>query len=96
MKFDSLDEHILCVEVESSKIVRWKMGFDGAVNQLDCGIGTFLIFPIGALILIAVRLHFPCTNNIAKYEACIIDLKTTIDLGIDELEVYGDLTLVIF
>ncbi len=96
LKFDFLDEHILCVEVESSKIVGWKMCFDGAVNQLGCGIGAVLISPTSVLIPIAVRLHFLCTNNIAEYEACIIGLKAAIDLGIDELEVYGDSTLVIF
>lgn len=72
------------------------MCFDGAINQLGCGIGAMLISPIGILILIAVSLHFQCTNNMADYEACIIGLKVAIDLGIDELEVYGDSTLVIF
>ncbi len=44
LKFDFPNEHILYVEVESSKIVRWKMCFDGAVNQLGYGIGAVLIF----------------------------------------------------
>lgn len=34
LRFDFPDEHILCVEVESRKIVRWNMCFDGVVNQL--------------------------------------------------------------
>lgn len=42
------------------------------------------------------RLHFLCTNNIAKYEACIISLRAAIGLGINELEVYKDSALVIF
>lgn len=72
------------------------MCFDGDVNQLGCGIGAMLISPTGVLIPITARLHFQFTNNIAKYEACIIGLKATIDLGINELEVYGDSALVIF
>lgn len=96
LSFDFPDEHILCVEVELNKIVRWKMCFDGAANQIGCGVGAILISPTGALISIAVRLCFPCTNNIAEYEACIIGLKVAIDLGINELEVYGDSALVIF
>lgn len=32
LKFDFLDEHILCVEVKLSKIVRWKMCFDETIN----------------------------------------------------------------
>lgn len=72
------------------------MCFYGAVNHLGCGIRVIFISLTGTLILIAVRLQLPCTNNIAKYEACIIGLKAAIDLGIDELEVYGESTLVIF
>lgn len=72
------------------------MYFDRTINQLGYRIGVMIIFPIGVLIPITVRLYFQCTNNIAKYEACIIDLKVAIDLGIDELEVYEDLALVIF
>lgn len=72
------------------------MCFDGAINQLGCGIGAMLISPTSVLILIVTRLHFQCTNNITEYEACIIGLKAAIDLGIDELEVYGDSSLVIF
>lgn len=72
------------------------MCFDGAINQLSYGIGVVLISPIGVLIPIAIRLHFQCTNNIAKYEACIIGLKSSIDRGIHELEVYRDSELVIF
>lgn len=54
------------------------------------------ISPTSALIPTTARLHFLCTNNIAESEACIIGLKAAIDLGIDELEFYGDSALVIF
>lgn len=96
LKFDFPEEHILCIEVKLNKIIRWKMCFDGAVNQLGYGIGDVLISLTGALIPITVRLHFPCTNNIVKYEACIIGLKVVINLGIDELEVYKDFAPIIF
>lgn len=72
------------------------MCFDGAANQVDNGVAAMLIFPTGALIPISVRLYFLYTNNIAEYEAYIIVLKATIDLGIDELKVYGDSALVMF
>lgn len=72
------------------------MCFNGAINQLGYEIGVVLISPIGSLILTVTRLHFLCTNNIAKYEACTIYLKAAIDLDIDELEVYEDSALVIF
>lgn len=96
LSFDFPDEHILCVEVELNKIVRWKMCFDVATYQIGCGVGVVLISLTGALIPIAVRLRFPCTNNITKYEAYIIGIKVAIDLGIDELKVSENSALVIF
>ena len=38
---------------------------------------------------------FPCTNNIAEYEALLIGLKIALEWQISELEVYGDSQLVI-
>lgn len=38
---------------------------------------------------------FPCTNNIAKYEALINDMKIAIEWWVDELKVFGDSQLVI-
>lgn len=32
LKFDFPNEHILCIKVESSKIVKWKTCFDRVVN----------------------------------------------------------------
>ncbi|XP_030964307.1 uncharacterized protein LOC115985508 [Quercus lobata] len=40
-------------------------------------------------------LNFPATNNATEYEACIIGLQAALGLGVKELEVYGDLTLII-
>lgn len=59
LKFDFPNKYILCVKVELNKIVRCKMCFNGAANQLGCGIGVVLISPIRALILITVGLSFP-------------------------------------
>jgi len=40
------------------------------------------------------RLAFPCTNNIAEYEALLIGINTIVQLEIKELQVYGDSQLV--
>lgn len=79
-----------------TKLPRWKMCFDGVVNQKGNGVRVVLISPTNAIIPIVICLYYPCTNNIAEYEACIIGLKAAIDLGITELEVFGDSVLVIF
>ena len=87
---DFLDEDIMGIEVES-----WKMYFDGATNQNGSGIGVLLISPKGAHIPFSGRLNFPTTNNATEYEACIMGLQAALGLGVKELEVYGDLALII-
>ena len=42
-----------------------------------------------------VRIHFPSSNNVAKYEALINGLRIAIELGIRRLDVWGDSQLVI-
>ena len=84
------------VEEESSKKSCWKLYFDGASNALGHGIGAVLITPEGEYYLFTAKLDFNCTNNVAEYEAYTIGLQAVIDKGIKALEVYGDLTLVIY
>ncbi|RVW61620.1 Transposon Ty3-I Gag-Pol polyprotein [Vitis vinifera] len=47
----------------------------------------------------AFRLAFsdrhPTTNNIVEYEACILGLETALELGIRQMEVFGDSNLVL-
>ena len=77
----------------------WRMYFDGAANHSGYGIGILLIFPHGNHIPRSVRLAFadryPTTNNIVEYEACILGLETTLELGIRRMEIFGDSNLVI-
>ncbi|RVW15495.1 Transposon Ty3-I Gag-Pol polyprotein [Vitis vinifera] len=65
----------------------WRMHFDGAANHSGYGIGVLLISPHGDHIPRSVRLAFsdrhPATNNIVEYEACILGLKTALELGLD-------------
>ena len=71
------------------------MDFDGATNQNGSGIGVLLISPKGTHIPFFGRLNFPATNNATEYEACIMGLQAALSLGVKELEVYGDLALII-
>ncbi|WKA01721.1 hypothetical protein VitviT2T_019988 [Vitis vinifera] len=77
----------------------WCMCFDGVANHSGYGIGVLLISPRGDHIPRSVRLAFsdrhPATNNIVKYEACILGLETTLELGIKQMEVFGDSNLVL-
>ncbi|PKI26384.1 hypothetical protein CRG98_048927, partial [Punica granatum] len=55
------------------------MYFDGAVNSVGSGIGAVLISPDGHYYPVAAKIDFPCTNNVAEYEACILRLQAAID-----------------
>ncbi|PKI61604.1 hypothetical protein CRG98_017979 [Punica granatum] len=72
------------------------MYFDGAVNSTGSGIGAVLISPDGRYYPMAAKIDFPCTNNVAEYEACILGLQAAIDFKVKELEVFGDSMLTIF
>ncbi|PKI63050.1 hypothetical protein CRG98_016574 [Punica granatum] len=89
------DEGILQVDYEGEK-PEWKMYFDGVVNSTGSGIGAVLISPDGRYYPVAAKIDFPCTNNVAEYEACILGLQAAIDFKVKELEVFGDSMLTIF
>jgi len=89
-KEDFPDDDILDIELGA-----WKMYFDGVVNQYKNGIGVLLITPNGSHMPLAVKLNFEVTNNMAEYEACIAGMKALQELGVKEVEVFRDSTLVI-
>ena len=69
-KEDFPNKDILDVELGT-----WKMYFDRAVNQYGNEIGILLITSKGSHIPLAIKLNFEVTNNMAKYEACILEWK---------------------
>ncbi|KAL3728823.1 hypothetical protein ACJRO7_033410 [Eucalyptus globulus] len=85
-----LDDRILAINEDA-----WSMFFDGAVNLSGSGTGAVLISPDGQHHPVAAKLIFPCTNNIAEYEACILGLQAAIEMGVAKLKVYGDSALII-
>ena len=85
--------------VAMTSLLGWCMYFDSATNQLGYGIGVLLVSPQGDHILRSICLEFldrhPITNNIVEYEACILVLKTALELGIRQMEVFSDSNLVL-
>ncbi|XP_070029023.1 uncharacterized protein [Nicotiana sylvestris] len=71
------------------------MFFDGALNEKGVGIGEILISPTGQHYPATARLRFLCTNNTAKYEACIIGMNMAIDQDVKEFLIMGDSDLII-
>ncbi|XP_070032115.1 uncharacterized protein [Nicotiana tomentosiformis] len=69
----------------------WRMFFDGATNFKGVGIGAVLVSEIGQHYLVSATLRFPCTNNMAEYEACILGLNLAFDMNIQELLIHADM-----
>jgi ribonuclease HI len=57
--------------------------------------GLLFISPLREHIRYAVRLHFPTSNNMAKYETLFCSLRIAIKTGIKHLDVRGDSQLMI-
>ena len=95
MDDDFPDEDVAAV----LSLLGWRMYFDGATNHSKYGIGVLLIFSHGDHIPRSIRLAFsdwhPATNNIVKYEACILGLETILEFGIRQMEVFGGSNLVL-
>ncbi|XP_043692995.1 uncharacterized protein LOC122643442 [Telopea speciosissima] len=92
---DSFPEDNLAFMEEEDYKDWWQLYFDDATNQRGYGDGILLITLEDLYLPPAFRLEFPCTNNIAEYEACVIGLEAAMALGIKKLRVYGDSSMVI-
>eukprot|EP01018_Ginkgo_biloba_P039365 Gb_08568 [translate_table: standard] len=86
-----LNESILSLD-ESPE---WTLYFDGSFTTHGSGAGILFVTRQGDLIPKAFRIGFPCTNNIAEYEALISSLKLAIQWNIQHLLVLGDSQLII-
>ena len=65
----------------------WTMYFDGSMMKKGSSIGLIFVSPLGVRIRYMVHLHFPCSNNVAEYEAFTNGLCIAIELGIRHLDV---------
>ncbi|XP_070046583.1 uncharacterized protein [Nicotiana tomentosiformis] len=73
----------------------WRMFFDGAANFKRVGIGAVLVLEMGQHYMVSAKLRFPCTNNMAEYEAYILGLNLAVDINIQELLIIGDSDLLV-
>ena len=58
------------------------MYFNGSLMKKGTGAGQVFVSPLGVRMRYMVCLHFPSSNNVAKYEAIVNGLCITIELGI--------------
>ncbi|XP_075107008.1 uncharacterized protein LOC142179991 [Nicotiana tabacum] len=90
------DEEVLFIGEDISEAYDdWRMFFDEAANFKGVGIGAVLVLETDQHYPISAKLMFPCTNNMAEYEACLLGLRLVIDLNIQEILLIGDSDLLI-
>jgi hypothetical protein len=68
----------------------WTMFFDGSLMKTGASAGLLFISPLGKHLRYVLRLHFPVSNNMAKYEALVNGLRIAIELGVRRLDAHGD------
>ena len=66
------------------------MYYDGSLMKKGTGAGLVFVSPLRVRMRYMVRIHFPSSNNVAKYEALIKGLRIAIELGIRRLDVWSD------
>jgi ribonuclease HI len=53
------------------------------------------VSPTQETISFSYKLEFETTNNVAEYEALVLGLRASKDMGIEELSVFGDVELIV-
>jgi len=71
------------------------MFFDGSLNIDRAGAGVFFISPNKDKLRYVCMIHFPASNNVTEYEACLHGIRLAVELGIKRPYVYGDFALVV-
>ena len=82
-------------ELDNVELWCWKLYFDRAANSTKNRVGAVLVSPKGQQILVSVKLNFDCTNNVTKYEVCIVGLQVALEFGVYDLSIFGDSLLII-
>ena len=85
-------EVAMAVEVRE----QWVMKFDGSSTAQSRGVGVVLYHKEDEVVAPSFKLEFPYSNNNAEYEAYLIGLATTLEIGVKHLRVMGDSNLVVF
>lgn len=68
----------------------WKVFVDGAFSAMGAGTGIIIIMLEGLWVEYSFRLGFKASNSEAEYEALLVGLRSVLDLGVQEVEIYSD------
>src|SRR3954470_16684173 len=73
----------------------WRMHFDGSKMKSGLGAGVVLTSPRGDQMHYVLQIHFAASNNVAEYEALVHGIKLAKEIGIRNIECFGDSDLVV-
>jgi len=73
----------------------WILIFDGSKSKMGAGAEVELQNPKGKKYQASFRLEFPCTCNLAEYEALVQGMRMALAKGVENLLVMGDSELVV-
>ena len=71
------------------------MFFDGASSSEGVGARVVFVSPCQETISMSYKLEFETTNNVVEYEALVLGLRATKEMGMKEVAVLGDAKLTI-
>jgi len=73
----------------------WEMHFDGAARREGAGAGVVFVSPEKHILPYSFVLTQLYSNNVAKYQTLNLRLQMAIEMGIKDLNIFGDSQLVI-
>ncbi len=82
-------------EAQYVALVPWKFYFDGSQAEKGAGVGIVFESPQGVKTQLAFRVEKVCSNNQVEYEALVVGLELLLQMGIRNVEIFGDSQLVI-
>ena len=91
---DVLGELLVVALMEAAGAL-WTLHFDGSSTTSEGGDGIVLSKSIEETMGMSFKLDFPCTNNMAEYEAYLTSLVVAREMGIKHLQVIEDSNLVV-
>ena len=100
LKMSKLHTDILDEVIEANMISEddvWQMFFNstGPIGKIIAGVGVVFVSPENHVLFRAFPLTKPCSTNVVEYNALLIGLQLTQQMGARHLEAYGDSKLII-
>ena len=71
------------------------MNFDGAYSKMGKWASVVIISPEGKVFNFAFRLEFEANNNVAEYEALLLGIDISKDIGIKLFDIKGESNLIV-